>query len=167
MKNSVYVGLFMILFVSTGIFAQTSGRANFGNYSADYPLAYVTMAGFSKSLTVRTLFGPNAYFITSLQDIPVVVTLESTNGTQGRFTAQLLLALKIPEIEDVKVMRMQIIFEPDSMSEMSYVRYIKMVNMMNGEVSEQISYGDQMSDGNIMGFLIGTMEMFWDVSKYK
>jgi hypothetical protein len=98
----------MILFVSTGIFAQASGRANFGNYPADYPLAYVTTAGFSKQLTVRTLFGPNAYFATSIEGIegiPAIVTLESTNGAQGRFTAQLLLALKVPEKGDVKVMR--------------------------------------------------------------
>jgi hypothetical protein len=167
MKNSVYVGLFMILFVSAGISAQTSGRANFANYPADYPLAYATMVGLSKSPSVRTLFGPNAYFVTSFQGIPAVVTLESSNGTQGRFTAQLLLTLKVPEKGDMRVMRMQITFESDSMSEMSYVRYIKMVNMMSGEASEQRSNGTQMSDANIMGFFIGTMEMFWDVSKYQ
>jgi hypothetical protein len=167
MKNSVCVGMFMILVISTGVFAQTSGRANFGNYPSDYPLAYATMVGFSKSPTVRKLFDPNAYFITSFQGIPAVVTLESTNGTQGRFTAQLLLTVKVPEKGDMKIMRMQITFESDGMSEMSYVRYIKMVNMMSGEVSEQISDGTQYSDGNVMGFFIGTMPMFWDVSKYQ
>jgi hypothetical protein len=167
MKNSVCVGMFMILFVSVGVFAQTSGRANFGNYPADYPLAYATMVGFSKSPTVRSLFGPNAYFITSFQGIPAVVTLESTNGTQGRFTAQVLLTLKVPERGDMKVMRMQITFESDGMSEMSYIRYIKIVNMMSGEASEQRSNGTQNSDGNIMGFFLGSMEMFWDVSKYQ
>ncbi|GMO18858.1 MAG: hypothetical protein Pg6A_05520 [Termitinemataceae bacterium] len=166
MKKSVYVGLFMILFVSAGISAQTSGRANFGNYPADYPLAYATMLGLSKSPTVRTLFGPNAYFVTSFQDIPAVVTLESSNGTQGRFTAQLLLTLKAPEKGDTRV-RMQITFESDSMSEMSYVRYIKIVNIMDGQISEKRSNGTQMSDANIMGFFIGTMQMFWDVSKYQ
>jgi hypothetical protein len=39
--------------------------------------------------------------------------------------------------------------------------------MMNGQVSEQISYGDQMSDGDIAGFFIGMMQLFWDVSKYQ
>jgi hypothetical protein len=93
MKNSmcVWLVMFFFLFVGTSISSETSGMANFGNYPADYPLAYATMAGFSKSPTVRTLFGPNAYFITSLDGIPVVVTLESTTGTQGRFTAQVLL----------------------------------------------------------------------------
>jgi hypothetical protein len=167
MKNSVCVGMLMILFVSAGVFAQTSGRANFGNYPADYSLAYATMVGFSKSSTVRTLFDSNAYFVTSFQGIPAVVTLESTNGVQGRFTAQLLLTLKVPEKGDMKVMRMQITFESDGMSEMSYVRYIKLVNMMSGEADEQRSNGTQNSDGNIMGFFIGTMEMFWDISKYK
>ena len=167
MKNSVCVSVFMILFVGVGIFGQTSGRANFGNYPADYPLAYATMAGFSKSPTVRTLFGPDAYFMTSFQGIPAIVTLESTDGTQGRFTAQLLLTLKVPERGDMRLMRMQITFESDRMSEMSFVRYMKMANMMTGEAFEERSYGDQMSDGNIMGFFIGIMEMFWDVSKYQ
>jgi hypothetical protein len=167
MKKSVYVGLFMILFVSAGISAQTSGRANFANYPADYPLAYVTMLGLSESPSVMTLFGPNAYFVTSFQGVPAVVTLESSNGTQGRFTAQLLLTLKVPDKGDKKIMRMQITFESNSMSEMSYVRYIKMVNMMNGQVSEKSSNGTQNSDANIMGFFIGVMEMFWDVSKYQ
>jgi hypothetical protein len=153
--------------VSEDTAGVTPGGANFGNYPADYPLAFATMAGFSKPLTVRTLFGPNAYFSTFFEDIPVIVTLESTNGTQERFTAQLLVTMKVPEKGDMKFMRMQITFEPDSMSEMSYVRYIKIVNMINGEASERRSNGTQNSDVNIMGFFIGTMEMFWDVSKYR
>jgi hypothetical protein len=167
MRKSVCVGLFMIMFVSTGVFAQASGRANFGNYPADYPLAYATMVGFSRSPTVRTLFGPNAYFATSFQDIPAVVALESTNGTQEKFTAQLLLTLKVPETGDTKLMRMQITFESDNMSEMSYIRHIKMVNMMNGQPAELRSNGTQNSDGEVMGFFIGTMKMFWDFSKYQ
>jgi hypothetical protein len=167
MKKSVCVGMFMILFVSAGVFAQTSGRANFGEYPTDYPLAYATMVGLSESSTVKTLFGSNAYFATSFQGFPAVVTLESSNGAQGRFSAQLLLTAKVPQKGDVRIMRMQIRFESDDMSEMSYVRYIKIANMMNGQESEQISYGDQMSDGNMIGFFLGIMELFWDVSKYK
>jgi hypothetical protein len=167
MKNSVCVGVFIILFVSADVFAQTSGRANFGNYPADYPLAYATMVGFSKSPTVRTLFGPNAYFLTSFQGIPAIVALESTNGVQGEFTAQLLLSVKVPEKGDMKVVRMQITFESDDMSEMSYIRYIKMVNMQTGKASEERSYGDERSDAGIIAFFLGSMELFWDVSKYR
>jgi ATP-dependent Clp protease adapter protein ClpS len=176
MKNFVRVGLFMVfyLFVSVNTFAQTSGRANFGNYPADYPLAYVAATGaFSKSPTVRTLFGPNAYFAASFQDIPAIVTLESSGGSQGKFTAQLLLTVKAPEKGEIKIIRMQVIFESDNMSEMSYVRYIKMVNMIDGKVTEQSSYNarqrlyDASDDVTIMGFFVGIMEFFWDVSKYQ
>jgi hypothetical protein len=167
MKNSVCIAMFMILFVSVGVFAQTTEKADFGKYPADYPLAYATMVGLSKPPTVKTLFGPDTYFLTSFQGIPAVITLESTSGTRERFTAQLLLTVEVPEKGDMKVIRMQMRFESDDMSEMSYVRYIKMVNLMNGQISEQTSYGDQMSDGNIMGFFLGTMELFWDVSKYQ
>jgi hypothetical protein len=169
MKNSIRAWLLIgcLLFIGTSVFAQASGRANFGNYPADYPLAYASMVGFSKSPTIRSLFGPNAHFITSFQGIPAIVTLESTNGTKGKFTVQLLLTVKVPEKGDMKVVRLQVTFESDAMSEMSYIRYVKMVNMINGQASEQISYGDQMSDGNIMGFFLGTMELFWDVSKYQ
>jgi hypothetical protein len=145
----------------------TPEGTDFGNYPADYPLAFATMIGFSKSPTVRTLFGPDAYFATSFRGMPAVVTLESANGTQERFTAQLLVTMNVPEKGDVKVMRMQITFEPDNMSEMSYVRYIKMVNMIDGQTLERRSYGDQDSDANVTGSFIGTMEMFWDVSKYQ
>ncbi|MDR2150222.1 MAG: hypothetical protein LBO67_05305 [Spirochaetaceae bacterium] len=169
MENSIrgWLFAFFFLFVGTTIFSQTSRKANFGDYPADYPLAYAAMAGFPKSPTVKTLFGPHAYFAASLQGLPVVVTLESANGDKERFTAQLLLTLKAPEKGDIKMVRMQITFEADSMSEMTYVRYIKIVNMMSGEVSERRSNGTQNSDGNIMGFFFGTMEIFWDVSKYQ
>ena len=167
MKKSVCAGMFMILLVSAGVFAQTAGKANFGKYPVDYPLAYATKVGFSKSPTVMTLFGPHAYFITSFQGLPAVVALESTNGTQGRFTAQLLLTLKVPEKGDMKVVRMQITFESDGTSEMSYVRYIKITNMQTGKVSEERSYGDERSDAGIIAFFLGTMEMFWDVPKYQ
>jgi hypothetical protein len=125
------------------------------------------MGGFSKAPTARTLFGPNAYFITSFQGIPAIITLESANGDRESFTAQLLLTLTVPGKGDMKALRIQVTLESDSMAEMSYVRYVKMVNMINGETSEQRSYGDKMSDGETVGFFIGTMELFWDVSKYK
>lgn len=146
---------------------QTPEQVDFGDYPADYVIAYATMVGFSKAPTVRSLFGPDAYFVTSFQDVPAEVTVESTNATEEEFTAQLLLATKVPE-EEVKITRMQITFESDSMSEMSCLRYIKLVNMRSGETTEEISYGDEMSDAGLMAFFAGMLSggLFWDVSKY-
>jgi hypothetical protein len=146
---------------------RSSGKANFGNYPADYSIAYATMVGFSNAPTVRSLFGPDAYFSTSLQGIPVEVTLESTSGTKEKFTAQLLLTVKVPEKEDVKINRMQVTFESDSMSEMSYIRYVKLVNMDSGKTTEKRSHGDERSDAGLVAFFAGMQGLFWDVSKYK
>jgi hypothetical protein len=84
--------------------ARVSGNsfkgANFGRYPADYPIKYLSMvvtSELSDTLTVRTLFGPDAHFVTSFTGSPAVVTLESSQGAQERFTAQLLLTLKASE----------------------------------------------------------------------
>jgi hypothetical protein len=157
-------GVLVILFSCVGInaYAQNSVKANFGSYPADYGIAYFNMLGVSPAPTVRGLFGPNAKFITSFQGIPAVVTLEKATGTAKEFTGQLLLTLKVPEKDDMKVMRLAVTFESDDMAEMSYCRYINLVNLLRGSKTEQISYGDQNSDGNVLGILAGVMEYFWE-----
>jgi hypothetical protein len=60
---------------------------------------------------------------------------------------------------------MQVTFQADSMTEKSYVRYIKLTNPVNGKISEQRSRGGEMEDGGLFGFFAGVMEMFWDKSK--
>jgi hypothetical protein len=136
--------------------------ANFGAYPADYGIAYFSMLGFSPAPTVRGLFGPNAKFITSLRGTPAAVTLENATGTAGEFTGQLLLTLKDPEAGGVKAMRLLVTFESDNTAEMSYCRYIKLVSLVNGSITERRSDGSQDSDANILGILAGVMEAFWD-----
>lgn len=167
MKKKIVSGMSLVLFLIVGMdsYAQNSVRANFGAYPADYGIAYFNMLGYSPAPTVRGLFGPNAKFVTSFQGIPAVVTLEKASGTAKEFSGQLLLTLKVPEKGDMKVMRLLVTFESDNMSEMSYCRYINLVNLIDGSKTERRSYGDQNSDGNVLGILAGVMEYFWDASE--
>ncbi|MDR2194740.1 MAG: hypothetical protein LBP19_09825 [Treponema sp.] len=167
MKKRLVVKVIFMVVVGSTIFAQNSQNANFGKYPIDYEIAYMRILGyFSPVPTVRDLFGPSAAFATSFRNVPTNVTLEKTSGNADEFTAQLLVTINVPDKGNVRLMRMQVRFEADDMSEMSYVRYVKTVNLMNGEVSEQESYGDQMSDGNILGYFVGIMQIFWDISKF-
>jgi hypothetical protein len=129
------------------------------------------MFGLPNTLSVRTLFGPDAYFITSFNGVPAVVTLESAEGTQKSFTAQLLMSVKAAEgagKEDTKITRMQVTFESDSTSEMSYIRYVKITDMQTGKITENRAYGDERSDAGLLAFFAGFWSggLFWDVSKY-
>jgi hypothetical protein len=123
------------------------------------------MLGFSPAPTVRGLFGPNAKFITSLRGTPAAVTLENATGTAGEFTGQLLLTLKDPETGDMKAIRLLVTFESDNTAEMSYCRYVKLVSLIDGSITERRSDGSQDSDANILGILAGVMEAFWDTSE--
>jgi hypothetical protein len=174
---SVLLVAFMSMVMMTGCTkaGSASKGTNFGNYPADYRIAYVSsygsMLGLPNTLSVRTLFGPDAYFITSFNGVPAVVTLESAEGTQKSFTAQLLLSVKASEgagNEDVKIMRMQLTFESDSTSEMSYLRYVKVTNMQTGRITEERAYGDERSDAGLLAFFAGFWSegLIWDVSKY-
>ncbi|MDR1277515.1 MAG: hypothetical protein LBK02_02060 [Treponema sp.] len=144
---------------------QNSITVNFERYPADYGIAYFNMLGWYPAPAVRDLFGPNAAFVTSFQGVPAVVNLEKASGTNKEFTGQLLLTINTPEQGEMKVMRLLVTFEPDTMSEMSYARYIKLVSLVDGNTTERRSYGDQNSDGEILGIFAGAMEYFWDVSK--
>ena len=154
---------------------SASKKTDFDIYPADYPLAYVasygSMFGLPNTLSIRTLLGPNAYFATSYKGVPIAVTLESTKGTQKSFTAQLLVSVKAAEgtgNEDVKIMRMQLTFESDSMAEMSYMRNVKVTNMETGKTTEESSFGDEKSDAGLIAFFAGFWNegLIWDVSKY-
>jgi hypothetical protein len=52
----------------------------FGNYPADYRIAYFSMLGYSPAPTVKDLFGPETTFASSFQGMPATVTLENTSG---------------------------------------------------------------------------------------
>ncbi|MDR2797634.1 MAG: hypothetical protein LBB80_04760 [Treponema sp.] len=158
----------LVLGLSMKTYPQSSASANFGNYPADYGIAYLNMAGFTRSLTVRDLFGSSAPWITTFQSIPSIVTLDSTSGDSNKFSAVFTLTLQVPETgQEFKVFRMQVEFRSDNFTEKSYVRYVKSVNMMSGEIEEKRSYGNQMDDANICGYFIGMMAAFWDMEKLK
>ncbi|MDR1105613.1 MAG: hypothetical protein LBL44_04580 [Treponema sp.] len=137
----------------------------FGSYPADYGIAYFSMLGIAPAPTVRGLFGPETAFVTSFGDVPATVTLEKTTASEKEFTGQLLLTLHVPEKGDMKTFRLQVTFVSDDMSEMSYCRYVNLVNLMDGSRTEQRSYGDQNSDGKVLGIFAGVLEYFWDMSK--
>lgn len=158
----------LVLALSMKAYAQNSAPANFGNYPADYEIAYLNMLGFTKSLTVRDLFGSSAPWITTFQNrIPSIVTLDSTSGDSNKFSTIFTLTLKNPETDqELKLLRMQVEFRSDNFAERSYVRYVKIVNMLSGEMEEKRSYGNQRDDAEICGYFIGIMmEGFWDMSK--
>jgi hypothetical protein len=165
MKKYLRFGLFVFfLFVSAGVFAQTSRGANFGNFPADYHLAYEELFEFSKPLTPRTLFGLNAPYAAFLDDVPVVVTMESSSGTREKFSAELLMTAKE---KNLKAMRLEVIFEPNNAERECVPRYIKMTNLINGTVYEKKSNGDLKADVENLGMFSEAMEIFWDVSKYR
>jgi hypothetical protein len=177
-KNSGLIITIVVIGITSFTTCSASGgakRANFGKYPADYEIAYISLYNFlyklPNPLTVRDLFGPNAHFVTSLSgypDIPVVITLEEAKGTQRSFTAQLLLSTKTSE-GTKKGARLQVTFESDSISEKSYMRYVKLTDMTNGKITEHRGYGDEKTDAGTLALFAGFWSegLFWDVSKYK
>lgn len=162
-----FIGLFLCL--GMNIYAQSSARVNFGNYPADYQIAYLDLGagGYSRAITVRNLFGPNAPFtITFLEQLPATVILESGIGSRDEFTGTLLLSAENQNTgENVRIMRMQVKFQSDNIAERSYVRYIKFANLVSGQVVELESYGNPYQDGETAGFFTEAIKYFWDVSK--
>lgn len=132
----------------------------FGPYPADYKIAYFSLLGSSLNPTVKVLFSPGTSFVTSVEGSPATVAFEKASGSEKEFSAQLLLT-----IDTMKFMRMQVKFQSDDMGEMSYLRYLKLVNLINGNTTEKISRGTQNSDVEILGFFVGVMEYFWDMGK--
>jgi hypothetical protein len=168
MNRTVFLGMMCIFALSLGIqtYAQNSSRANFGNYPADYELAYWRTLMGSKGPTIRKLFGPTAPFAKSIEGLPVSVTFETTTGNRTEFTAVLLVSVKNQNTgEEIKVYRMQTIFRADSMTEMSYLRYIKIANLYNGEIIEKRSRGGERENADLCSFFYGFMETFWDMAK--
>lgn len=167
MKKILFLISFVYLTAGVNIYAQRSVKADFGNYPADFEIAYLNMAGYSKVPTLRTLFGPNAPFVTTFENVPAIVTLESASAdSRTVFTAVLLLSIKKPDTgETIRFIRMQVRFQSDDMSEKSYVRYIKLAQLSNGQITERRSRGTEEQDAEIAGFFVGMMRGFWDTSK--
>jgi hypothetical protein len=163
MKKSISA-IWLFFGLSLFAYAQNSAKTNFGNYP--YELAYWNLAYKSQAPTIKKLFGADAPFVTQIQGIPSSVTLESASGNKSVFMATLLLTIKHPDTgKEIKFARMQVRFQSDDMAEKTYVRYVKFVNLMSGEISEKQSHGSAMEDSNIAGFFFGMMPMFWDTTK--
>jgi hypothetical protein len=166
MKKIVVFCLIAALFLSCS--KPDSPKSIFGDYPADYRIAFFEMAGISNVPTVRSLFGPDAQFAAGSYGVPTSVTIESGSGTKDEFTAVLLLTTKNPETEEeIKVARMQVTFQPDSMTERSYIRYFKLADLISGAITEKRSSGTQMDDANLSGLFGGMMQLFWDMSVLK
>jgi hypothetical protein len=170
MKQRMILGAILFLYFMAGIngFAQNTNKVNFGAYPANYSIAYFPILGIYPAPTVMQLFGPDAKFAASFQgEIPSIITIESSNGNANEFTVQLLLILKIPEKGDVKLGRLLVTFRADKMSEMSYCRYLKFANLIDGSIFENRSNGSQKSDAELLGNFIGIMELFWDLDIFE
>jgi hypothetical protein len=170
MKKMMWIGSMGVLLtvLSVSSCSQESGKAAFGTYPADYNIAYCNEVGYSKGLTIRDLFGQDTPFLTMYKGkTPTVVTLESAKGTDKEFTAQLLLTWDVPGKGVIKVVRLLVKFDADSMAEKSYVSYLKFVNLSNGQATEDQSSGDEYSKGKIFGTFVGYMAMFWDEAALK
>ena len=151
---------------SSGSTSSKSPVSKFGNYPANYEIAFFNTLGYSKAPTVEDLFEANAPFITTFQGLPATVIIESANGTGNEFAAILLLSVKNQNTdEEIKFARMNVKFQSDKMTEKSYVRYVRFANLISGDSAEQQSYGSQMEDGELFGFFAGLMVLFWDTSK--
>jgi len=168
-KKLVYVMcLFLFLFVGINSNAQKSGKVYFGSYPADYEIAYFSIVGYKKAPTIRVLFGPNVVLASSFQGVPATVIIESATGNKNKFTGTLLLSAEIPDTGELKkIMRLQVTFQSNSLSEKSYVRHVKVANLISGRISEQISNGSEFQDGKVFGFFEGSMKYFWDVTKFQ
>jgi len=147
--------------------SQSSARVNFGSYPADYEIAYFNLLGYAKAPTVRALFGPNAVFATTFTGAPATVVLESGTVERNTFTGTLLLSAKSDSGADIRIMRAQFSFEPDRLTEKNYVKHVKIANLMSGEITEKVSYGGELQDGEVFGFFAGFMDYLWDVTKLK
>ena len=167
MKKTVFWCLALAMCLGMKIHAQNSGVANSGNYPVDYGIAYMNMVGYSKSATIRDLFGPNALFASTYNGVPSKVTVESTSGNRNEFSAILLIEIKQKDTEEyVRLLRMQVRFQADSVTEKSYVRYARVVIFRTDQIFEQQSNGSERQDGQVIGFFGPAMKWFWDMSKY-
>ena len=146
--------------------AQASKKVNLGSYPVNTELAYFRMLGNSNPPTVNELFGPDASFATSFNSIPSRVILESCTGNKNELNAVLFLAIQNPNTEEyMDAMRMQLMLQPDDSSNMSYVRYVKITNLVSGTITEKRSSGNQMDDAELSGLLIGVLPYFWDTTE--
>ena len=138
----------------------------FGNYPADYEIAYFNMMGYSKALTVRNLFGADAPLKTEgTEASPWIAEIESISGNKNELTVTVLISTENPAGgEAVKLMRVQFKFQADSTAEKSYARYYKITNLVTGTTSEVRSNGSTGDDGEVLGALIEILEMGWNAS---
>jgi hypothetical protein len=158
--------LALMVLLSAGAFAQTSVKANFGKYPADYKIAYLSMVGLTNVPSIKDLFGPAAKFATSFSGVPATITVEKAKGTADKFDAQLLLSVKKNGVSR-KASRLVVEFESDSTAEASYCRYLKFVSLLNGQSTTTESDGEEVDDAQCLGQFYGVMPYFWDMKKYQ
>jgi hypothetical protein len=136
--------------------APKSGGADFGDFPADYKIAYIT------KYTGRDLYGSNTRFNRRFMDRPCRVTIEFSYGNASEFIAILLLKIRNSQDKEVDALRLEAQFHADNVREMSYVRYCKLVDLGSGREVESKYRGDQYSEGEAAGFFLGVIDTFWD-----
>jgi hypothetical protein len=180
MKGLLIFSLLNVFFfcVDANLDAQNTEKINFGNYPVDFkiwagsnifdtgdPTNIFVKGGYSRALSIRELFGPAAPFLTQLEQAPVTVTVESSSGNRNEFKVTMLLSVNPPNQESVRIARMQLQFQSDSVRELTYVRYVRQVNLINDKVIELRSSGGLLDDMATLSLFVGLMGMCWDTSK--
>ena len=164
----VIVAATLFLCLSCNAAKKDPFKAMIGDYPADYGIAYSEIAGYSKAPTIRSLFGPEAPYASTFSGSPSTVILESGSGSRNEFNVTILISRKDQNIgEEKELFRYQFKFQPDNMTEKSYVRYVKIANLQTGQVAEQQSPGGEYQDGRLFGMFMELMRYIWDVEKLK
>jgi len=183
MKKNLWlvVLIFLFLMVSCTGKKENTGSNNekkveikpvsvFGEYPANYELAYINMMGYIKSPKLNDLFGENSPGKKPIKEGKMFLgTVESIDGSSKELVVTILISQKSTNTqEEKKVMRVQFKFQADPMAEKSYARYCKIINLVSGEISEIKSYGGAREDGQVLGALVEIFEMIgWDLSEWK
>jgi len=143
---------------------KSDNTSKFGSYPVDYSIAYLNLAGYSKPITIRDLFGPNALYANTFYGAPSSVTVESVSGSKNEFSATILVSLKDPNGgKDINAFRVQVKFKADSSTDKSFVRYVKATDLSTGQIAFEVqSQGGEYEDGEAVGMFFEVMQFTWD-----
>ena len=166
----VVIGAISIGLLATGASpgggTSSSKNLNFGSYPVNYKLAY-TSEFLRIPPTIKDLFGSNVKFKNSFGGVPATIKIESVSGTSDRLNIQILITANTPELKNIDMMRIQVTFEVNQLTQMSYVRNIKAASLISGIVEDKTSYGDAHSGAEAMGFFIGAYIEIGDISRFQ
>ncbi|MDR2966281.1 MAG: hypothetical protein LBU88_10975 [Treponema sp.] len=142
--------------------AKNPNNVDFGNYPADYEIAYFETLGIKNIPSVRDLYGRHVQYANKAFEMPSYVTIESFNGSKEDFSVNMLLTV-INEETNAKTpfMRFNVKFEADNNTQKSYIRYVKAESLLSGQFLEINSDGSEEQDINAFDLFIRYMERFW------